>query len=133
MEVTPRVDWRRCLRRLDRFLHADAQGGETGSDAGRGAEIDGVGPSAAELDHLWLSSGRSPEASISSACSVCQASTSGFAELGDLSKHVNAPEQDVDMFGLKDELSLLCLDEAVFHRVRHADDRHRAQRFVRLP
>ena len=61
-------------------------------------------------------------ASISAACSVCQASTSGFAELRDLGKQVNAPEQDVDMLGLKDELPFCAVDEAVFHRVGDPND-----------
>ena len=56
----------------------------------------------------------------------------GFAELSDLGKHVNAAEQDVDMLGPKHELPLLCLDEAVFHRMRDANDRHRVRRCGQL-
>ena len=59
------------------------------------------------------------KASISAACPDCQASTSGSPNLCDLDEHVHALQQDVNMLGLKDKLSLLCRDEAVFHRVRH--------------
>ena len=44
-----------------------------------------------------------------------------LAEVSNLDKKVDTLEQDVDIDRPKRELSLLCGDETILHRVRHPD------------